>query len=381
VTDWDRVQRLRAKGLDWGSIAEDPKVGFTAPEGVEDPGRALKTLYLARRSRSKRTGKPLRDGARVVEMTESHEGRRRALAVVGLIVLIGGILWLALAVAYPIAGFWVAAFPPQFPDILIVVFVGLALVVVSVIMDVGVLAMDWKKGIVAGIVVGLVLSGVSVVVAQSAGVPSLSSSTTPEPNSWVKAANPVWTGGGKPVVFFYGSEACPYCSAGSWAIFEALQQFGTWSGTGYASSSPTDVYPNTPEVSLSGSSLASSYISWDPREDPDTQQINAPSTDAVEHAYVSTYDSGGSIPFFVVGGVYIHVGSLVSPAVLQGLSASQVAQSMSTANPSDPVYSAVNGVAVYIEAFIVKVLETNGMTAPSSVTSNSEVQTALGNIS
>ena len=54
MTDWNRVQRLRAKGYDWTSVAEDPKVGFTPAEGIGDPGRALKALYLARKSHSSR---------------------------------------------------------------------------------------------------------------------------------------------------------------------------------------------------------------------------------------------------------------------------------------------------------------------------------------
>jgi hypothetical protein len=52
MTDWDRVERLRAKGLSWDRIAADPKVGFTAPPGTA-PGRALRHLHYARRSRDR----------------------------------------------------------------------------------------------------------------------------------------------------------------------------------------------------------------------------------------------------------------------------------------------------------------------------------------
>lgn len=50
MTDWGRVEKLRRNGLDWDDIAEDERVGFRSDKGT-DPGRALKTLYLQRRSR------------------------------------------------------------------------------------------------------------------------------------------------------------------------------------------------------------------------------------------------------------------------------------------------------------------------------------------
>ena len=50
MTDWSRVEKLRAKGIEWDEIAEDERVGFRADKGT-NPGRALKTLYYSRRSR------------------------------------------------------------------------------------------------------------------------------------------------------------------------------------------------------------------------------------------------------------------------------------------------------------------------------------------
>lgn len=50
MTDWTRVDRLRAKGVNWDRVASDKKVGYHPPPGV-DPGRALKTTYYNRRSR------------------------------------------------------------------------------------------------------------------------------------------------------------------------------------------------------------------------------------------------------------------------------------------------------------------------------------------
>lgn len=385
MTDWERVRRLRAKGLDWTSIAEDPKVGYTPPSGVSDPGRALKALYLSRRSRAQRPGG---GGARREQPppAESAFQRRerwaRPLPILGIAVLLGGFIWLAVALAYPSTAVFVPALPPAFPDVLTVVLVGLAIVLATFVLGVGSLADTWKKGVAAGVALGLVLAGGAAFAAYQAGIPNLTATTTPEPGTgWEKAANALWTSGGLPVVFFYGSQACPYCSASSWAIYEALLPFGSWSGTGYAASSPTDVYPNTPEVALSGSALSSSTLAWDPHEDSNTQMITDPAVSPVEQAYVSTYDSSRDIPFFVVGGIYIHTGTIVSPAALQGQSAQSVVQSLAAANPSDPVYTAIHQQVVYLEAYCWKILVQAGLTPPSSVTGNSEIQSVYAQIS
>lgn len=50
MTDWERVERLRAKGSPWEEIAGDRRVGFSPPSGA-DPGRTLRVVYYRRRSR------------------------------------------------------------------------------------------------------------------------------------------------------------------------------------------------------------------------------------------------------------------------------------------------------------------------------------------
>ncbi len=54
MTNWARVDKLRASGKDWATIASDPKVDFRSPRGT-NPGRALKVLYLKNRSTARRT--------------------------------------------------------------------------------------------------------------------------------------------------------------------------------------------------------------------------------------------------------------------------------------------------------------------------------------
>ena len=200
---------------------------------------------------------------------------------IGLLVIVAGALWLLVALVEPLAGAYVGPLPPRFPDILLVVIAGIVILAVAFVLKIGDLKGSWKKGIAAGVVLGLVLSGAMAGIAYLNGVPVLNPTCNPNYGSnWCKAANPIWSEDGRPVVFFYGSQACPYCSASSWAIVEALSAFGTLSGLTYGYSSPTDTAgPNTPETGLSSSALSSSFITWDPHEDPGNQSIALPGLD------------------------------------------------------------------------------------------------------
>jgi hypothetical protein len=383
VTDWDRVRELREKGLDWRSIAADPKVKFSAPPGVQDPGRALKTMYLARQSREQRPGaqRPRRKGT---NSTPEKVRWSQRLPFIGLFIIIAGLLWMGIALAYPLAGFLVGPLPPRFPDILLVVIAGAVILGISYVLRMGSLSGSWKKGIAAGIVTGIVISGAMAGAGVLAGVPNLTPITTADYGNWEHADNAAWTQGQLPVVFFYGSEACPYCSASSWALYKALSAFGSVSGYGYSSSSGTDLDPYTPEVALSGSSLASNYISWDPHEDSYNVSINLPAVNIDEQQYVNVYDSGGSIPFVVIAGVYIHIGTFVDPGTLQGsgdqgLPASTVQQDVQSGGNS--VASAIDSAAYTLEAYMVKADQNAGITPPQSVTSDSSVSSIVSQIS
>ena len=61
MTDWERVEQLRADGVSWDKVARDRKAGFHPPPGA-DAGRALRTLYFQRRSRSSRSGSQTPEG-------------------------------------------------------------------------------------------------------------------------------------------------------------------------------------------------------------------------------------------------------------------------------------------------------------------------------
>ena len=383
MTDWDRVDELRAKGWDWKAIAKEGDVGFSPPEGAKDAGKALRAAYVSRRARAAQRARrrERRSASREEERPPAGGPGPDLLVQMGILVALAGALWYGVASVVPLA----AAFVPPFPDLLAVILVGVGLLTAGMVVGVERSFPPWKKYAAVGVAVGLLAPAGAVLGAQSAGVPNLSTAVAPAVgSSWYKAQNDVWASGGKPIVFFFGSLACPYCAASSWALYGALQDFGTLTGTTYSSSSPTDVYPNTPEVSFTGATFTSSYLSLDLREATDNTQITLPPLNVVEQAYVTTYDNGQSIPFYVIGGIYFHRGALLSPTALApggtALPAAQVAASLAQKNPNDPVYQAILSAQIYLEAYFVKLDQIAGIAPPTSVTGNSAVMSIVAQI-
>ena len=128
-----------------------------------------------------------------------------------------------------------------------------------------------------------------------------------------------------PSFLFLGSEACPFCAAESWPIFLAMHTLGgSWKGTSFIYSDPTDVYPHTPGISFYNASLDSAPINFIEFEMSNStwaplQKLNQ----SVQQIY-DTYDPHGYIPFLLVDGIYARTGSSYLPSVLSGLSYSTV---------------------------------------------------------
>ncbi len=119
---------------------------------------------------------------------------------------------------------------------------------------------------------------------------------------------------GKIVILYIGAEACPFCAAESWSIVEALQAFGTFEGLTQSVSNATDGIPSVPGYSFVNASLISSSITfWEIEETGSswTQTLQTPNS--TEDSLFKLYDRNGSIPFLLIGGVYLLLGSEVSP--------------------------------------------------------------------
>jgi hypothetical protein len=177
---------------------------------------------------------------------------------------------------------------------------------------------------------------------------------------------PALTAGGKPLVVYVGAEYCPYCAAQRWGMVVALSRFGSFTGLKTTSSASADVFPNTATLSFHGATYTSDYLTFQGVETSSNVRQGsgyAPldTLTAQQSQLLNTYDappyvaagSAGSIPFIDFGNKFIMSGASISPQLLAGKSASDIATALS--DPSSPIAQAVNGSANAFTAAICQV--------------------------
>jgi hypothetical protein len=186
----------------------------------------------------------------------------------------------------------------------------------------------------------------------------------PGPSATIKAD-------GKPLFFYVGGEFCPYCAAERWAMVNALGRFGTLTGLGLTSSSSTDVFPDTPTFTFHGSTYDSSHVTLQAVEVRDREGKPLETLTPTQQALESKYNSppyvpapGGGIPFLLIGGRYLLVGSQFSPQILAGKTHSQIAAAM--ADPSTPESRSILGAANWLTAAICELTAGKPATACDS---------------
>jgi hypothetical protein len=159
------------------------------------------------------------------------------------------------------------------------------------------------------------------------------------------------TSGGKPEVLFMGAEYCPYCAAERWALIVALSRFGTFSGLATATSSNSDVYPNTPTWTFRHAALESQYLAFVSVEEADNQGNALQQPTADETALGSKY-GGDSIPFVDFGNRIYLEGATYFPADLQGLTWAEIAHDLQ--DPSTSQAKEILGSANILTAAICR---------------------------
>jgi hypothetical protein len=173
------------------------------------------------------------------------------------------------------------------------------------------------------------------------------------------------TSGGKPEMLYIGAEYCPYCAAERWGMIVALSRFGTFKGLATISSAErngagtAEPYPSTATFTFANASYTSKYLTFTSVEEftnvPDKATggyttLQTPT--AAQQALIQKYDAvnQGAIPFIDYGNKFMSVGASYNPAVLSGLSWTQIADDLSA--PSSPVAQGVLGTANYATAAI-----------------------------
>lgn len=217
------------------------------------------------------------------------------------------------------------------------------------------------------------------VVSQLAGIPSSeldSIGAGSGKNLFKKISGTPLTGlSGKPALFYFGAEFCPYCAAQRWSLIVALSRFGTFSGLQTTSSSSTDIYPNTPTFTFHGASYASQYLDFESVESSDRNQNPLESPTAAQQALITKYDTSGSIPFVDVGNRFESEGAMYIPDILAGMSWQEIATALT--DSSTPQAKAVLGTANLIIAAVCD-LTGNQPASACSLTSIQTIQKQLG---
>ncbi len=161
--------------------------------------------------------------------------------------------------------------------------------------------------------------------------------------------------GGKPNMLYIGAEFCPYCAAMRWSMAVALSRFGTFGPISGIHSSSTDVDPNTATLTFLHVKYTSKYLTFNPIENETVTHGPLQNPTKAQQAVWEKYGSanGGLVyPFIYFGGKVTVTGPLYDPAVLKGLTWSQIASQLN--NPNSTVAKNVNGAANYVTAAICK---------------------------
>jgi hypothetical protein len=138
---------------------------------------------------------------------------------------------------------------------------------------------------------------------------------------------------GKSLVFFMGAVFCPYCAAERWAIVAALSKFGTWEGIVDDSSAGHDEkYLNIPTLNFTRANYESKLVEFVGRETADRNFEPLQELDDKDYQILDTFNPDQIIPFLLIDGQFMQVGSGYSPQLLEGLDHAKVRTALSDTN-------------------------------------------------
>jgi hypothetical protein len=170
-----------------------------------------------------------------------------------------------------------------------------------------------------------------------------------------KSAEP-FLDGGKPLVFFMGTEWCPFCASERWALVEATSRFGRWSGLGELHSrNGEDYFTSLPTYDLTRATYTSDYIAIRHKELDTVDGDPLEKLGSLEEGLVNENDQWGGIPFLFAGGPAgrYTVELPFSPGLIQGQKFASLREAVA-AEASTPAAEAIDGQADAITALICK---------------------------
>ena len=175
---------------------------------------------------------------------------------------------------------------------------------------------------------------------------------------------------GKPEVFFYGAEYCPYCGAERWPVTIALSRFGTFTQLPLMVSADANVdasFPDIPTFTFRGSTYTSQYIDFEPLEAENRleQPLETPST---QQQQLLTQFNVTGFPFIDIANKYTSSNAVLDPTPFENLSQQEIASMLS--DPTQGMTQNIVGAANYFTAAICIATNNN----PGSVCNNDPIK-------
>jgi hypothetical protein len=198
----------------------------------------------------------------------------------------------------------------------------------------------------------------------------------------VPASTPqVTSSDGKPVVYYLGTDFCPYCAFERWSLVVALSRFGSFSGLHQTTSGNSEQISSLDGInsfSFYGSTYDSLYLSFLGVESAD-RAGNPLQTPTSAEADTAAQLTGGSVPLVDVGNRYYAPGApslagtqegqqyQYAPEIIHGMTWQQIADSLGNAQSAQA--QTIIGNANWLTAAICKITGN----APSSVCTSSYI--------
>ncbi len=154
---------------------------------------------------------------------------------------------------------------------------------------------------------------------------------------------------GKPGVFFFGAEYCPYCAAERWALIATLSRFGTFSNLEVTKSNAQDTDPSTPTFSFVNATYTSPYIGFKAVENENGDHTVITYPDKQEANILKEFNVTG-YPFIDIANKYEENSPEYDPAILQGLTWSDIASNLH--DPTNPITQTILASSNYMTAAI-----------------------------
>jgi hypothetical protein len=122
-----------------------------------------------------------------------------------------------------------------------------------------------------------------------------------------------------------GASFCPYCASERWAIVRALYNFGSWQGLIETTSAEHDEkYLSIATLDFSRAKYTSDYVDFIGRETADRNFEPLQELTEKDYEIIDTFNPDQIIPFLLIDGQFMQVGSGYSPQLLEGMDHTKV---------------------------------------------------------